>query len=110
MLAPPELKEIHPLGKSPVIKIESDALPDHKPLILAESGNLVEYVVDHFGPQLAPNRWREGMEGKVGGETEEWLRYRYFMHYCEGSLMSLLVIMLVLNGPFPYIPSCGDAD
>lgn len=97
MLAPPELKEIHPLGKSPIIKIESDAVPNDKPLVLAESGYMVEYLIDHFGPQLAPNKWRNGMEGKVGGETEEWLRYRYYMHYAEGSLMSPLLMSLLFN-------------
>ena len=98
MLAPPELKEVHPLGKSPVIKIESDSIPKDKPLILAESGFIVEYLIDHFGPKLSPDKWRVGMEGKVGGETEEWLRYRYYMHYAEGSLMTPLMISYLFNG------------
>ena len=73
-LAPPELKMIHPLGKSPLIAIEAEGVA--KPLVLAESGLIVEYLVDHYGPHLIPKKWKEGMEGKVGGETEEWLRYR----------------------------------
>ena len=95
-LAPAELKEVHPLGKSPVITIEAPGAS--KPLVLAESGAIVEYLVDHFGsarPSLVPTRYREGQEGKVGGETEEWMRYRYFMHYVEGSLMPFLVMTLV---------------
>ena len=39
-LAPPELKEIHPLGKAPVI------VDDGK--TVAESGAIIEYLVDHF--------------------------------------------------------------
>ena len=98
MLAPPELKEIHPLGKAPIMKIESEAMPEDKPLILAESANMVEYVVEHFGQHLAPKKWREGKEGQVGGETEEWMRYRYYLHYAEGSLMPPLLIALLFNG------------
>jgi glutathione S-transferase len=95
-LAPAELKEVHQLGKSPVITVEAPGAS--KPLVLAESGAIVEYLVDHFGqarPSLVPTRYTEGQEGKVGGETEEWMRYRYFMHYVEGSLMPFLVMTLV---------------
>lgn len=99
MLAPEELKEIHPLGKSPLITIESDAMP--KPLALAESSVIIEYLIDHFGTWLAPERYHKGKRGQVGGETEEWLRYRYFMHYGEGSIMPLLVIALIFNSEMP---------
>jgi glutathione S-transferase len=53
--------------------------------------------LDHFsnGSTLLPKRYKEGQEGKVAGETEEWLRFRYFMHYAEGSLMSLMLIALI---------------
>ena len=95
MLAPQEFKDIHPLGKSPIISIESDSTS--KPLVLAESGYIIEYLIDHFGPWLSPDRYAKGKEGEVGGETEGWLRYRYFMHYVEGSLMPLLVMSLVFN-------------
>lgn len=95
-LAPPELKEIHPLGKSPVITIESRAHPE--PLVLAESGALTEYLCDYFAQHLVPKRYREGKEGQVGGETEQWLRYRYFMHYAEGSLMTLFLISVFTDG------------
>lgn len=99
MLAPKELKEVHPLGKSPVIGVQN-ANTD-KPLILAESGFIAEYLCDHFnGEHLVPKRYKEGKEGQVGGETDEWLRFRYFMHYAEGSLMPLLVIQLIMNSEF----------
>ena len=58
----------------------------------------MEYLCDHFGsarPTLVPQRYTPGSEGKVGGETEEWMRYRYFMHYVEGSLMPFLVMSVV---------------
>jgi glutathione S-transferase len=84
------------LGKSPVVTIKAPGAA--KPLVLAESGAIVEYLVEHFGdvrPGLVPQRYTPGCEGKVGGETEEWMRYRYFMHYTEGSLMPFLVMTLV---------------
>lgn len=73
--------------------------PDAKPIVIAESGAMTEYLVDHYGKgkNLEPKRWRDGMEGKVGGETEAWMRYRYYMHYAEGSLMPNLVLGLVIG-------------
>ncbi|CAD6575011.1 MAG: hypothetical protein ASARMPREDX12_007061 [Alectoria sarmentosa] len=94
MLAPPELKEIHPLGKSPLVTIST---PSAAPLVLAESSFIVEYLIDHFGPRFAPARYESGKEGQVGGETEAWVRYRYYMHYAEGSLMPYLLVGLLLS-------------
>lgn len=91
-LAPPTLKEVHPLGKSPAISVESSKLS--KPLVLAESAAIIEYLCDHFAPHLVPTRYRDGEDGQVGGETESWLRYRFYMHYAEGSLMTLLMLTL----------------
>jgi glutathione S-transferase len=68
--------------------------------VLAESAAICEYLCDHFAPHLVPTRWREGCEGKVGGETEQWLRYRFYMHYAEGSLMSLLMIAMFMGSKF----------
>lgn len=99
MLAPEELKQIHPLGKSPTLALSAAA--SDKPIILAESGNIHEYVCEHFGRQLIPKQWKDGMEGKIGGETEEYLRYRYFMHYAEGSFMSLLMLVLFTTSKSP---------
>ncbi|KAI0123868.1 putative glutathione S-transferase [Xylariales sp. AK1849] len=97
MLAPPELKKVHALGKSPVITI-TPAGAD-KPMVLAETGFIAQYLSDHFaqGTTLVPKRYRDGQEGKVGGETEEWLRYQYFLHYNEGSFMSTLMMAIVLG-------------
>jgi len=78
MLAPPALRAIHPLGKSPVIEDEGR--------ILAESGAIVEYLVDKAGGQL----------GAPAAEPDA-LRYRMFLHYAEGSLMPPLLLKLVLS-------------
>jgi glutathione S-transferase len=74
-----------------------------EPIVLAESAAICEYLCDHFAPHLVPTRWREGCEGKVGGETEQWLRYRFYMHYAEGSLMSLLMIAMFMGSKFSLL-------
>ncbi len=87
LLAPPELKAIHPLGKSPVIRDGAATI--------AESGAILEYIVDRYGEgRLVPPRDSE----------EEFLRYRYFMHYAEGSLMPPLLVALVVKklGPLGW--------
>jgi glutathione S-transferase len=77
MLAPPELQKIHPLGKSPVV---TDGA-----LTIAESGAILEYLVETYGKgRLAP---------APGGA--DFQRYRYFLHYAEGSLMPLLLMKLI---------------
>jgi glutathione S-transferase len=96
MFAPSELKEIHPLGKAPILSV-SRAGGSDKPVIVAESAVIVEYILDHFGTSLVPKRYKEGADGQPGGETEEWLRYRYYMHYSEGSLMPLMTLALILG-------------
>ncbi|MBP6558915.1 MAG: glutathione S-transferase [Burkholderiaceae bacterium] len=89
MLAPPELRRVHPLGKSPVVTSDDG-------LTLAESGAIIETVVERYGQgQLAP----------VAG-TPEALRYRYWLHYAEGSAMPPLLLKLVFdkieNTPMPF--------
>jgi len=86
-LAPPELRKVHPLGKSPVI---TDGA-----LTVAESGAILEYLVERHGQgRLKPT-----------GE-QELLNYRYFMHFAEGSAMPPLVMKLVFNkikrAPMPF--------
>ena len=78
MLAPPELRRVHPLGKSPVIE-------DGETLV-AETGAIVEYLVEKADGRLGPPPHRQAV-----------LRYRQFLHYAEGSLMPPLLVMLVLN-------------
>ncbi|RHZ52899.1 glutathione S-transferase [Aspergillus thermomutatus] len=105
MTAPDELKKIHPLGKSPVITIDTPNCPE--PLVLAESAVIIEYLCTHFGGErLIPERYAEGKEGLIGVETEAWMRYQYFMHYTEGSLAPFLVMKVVMDGvrsaPVPF--------
>ncbi len=79
MLAPASLREVHPLGKSPVITDEE--------LTLAESGAIIEYLVERYGDgRLAP-----------APGTPERLRYTYWLHYAEGSAMPPLVMQLIFN-------------
>jgi glutathione S-transferase len=80
MLAPPALLAVHPLGKSPVIT-------DGDELTVAESGAIVEYLVDRYGGgRLIP---RAG--------TPERLRYTYWLHYAEGSAMPPLLLKLIFD-------------
>ena len=73
--------------------------------MIAESAVIAEYLLDHFGNgiKLLPKRYKNGQEGRIGGETEEWLRFRYFMHYAEGSLMTLMMIALIAHSKLSQI-------
>jgi glutathione S-transferase len=78
-LAPAKLREVHPLGKSPVVTDDG--------LTIAESGAILEYLVEKYGAgKLAP---------KHG--TPEFQKYRYYMHYAEGSLMPFLLLRLIFS-------------
>ena len=102
-LAPPSLEKIHPLGKSPLVTVNCPALAE--PIVLAESGFIVQYMSEHFpnARKLFPTRWKEGREGTVGGETEEWMRYQYLMYYAEGSFMSTVTMHFVMMVCRPQI-------
>lgn len=93
-LAPPELKNVHALGKSPVIEVQ---VPGREPVILAESALIIEYLCEYWGKQLIPSRFKDGRSAEIGQETEAWLRYKYYMNYAEGSLMPFLVMKLVIG-------------
>jgi glutathione S-transferase len=86
MLAPPELRRVHPLGKSPVITDGG--------VTVAETGAIVEYIVGKG-------------DGRFGtpAHREDALRYRHFLHYAEGSLMPPLFTKLVLG----RVPLFGKA-
>ena len=88
MLAPPELRAIHPLGKSPVIT-DGD-------LTLAESGAIIEYLGDRYAP---------GVLIPLHGSAER-LRCNYWLHYAEGSAMPPLLLKLVFHrvktAPAPF--------
>jgi glutathione S-transferase len=88
MLAPPELRQIHSLGKSPVI-VDPDSA--NVPRIIAETGAIIEYLVAKA----------DGRLGKPYADDAA-LRYRHFLHYAEGSLMPPLLVNLVL-GRIPLV-------
>ncbi|KAE8386242.1 glutathione S-transferase [Aspergillus alliaceus] len=109
--APDALKTIHPLGKSPLVSITPPPEAQKGPIVLAESGPIIEYLLSHSGEDakakaLVPEQWKKGEEGELGGETEAWMRYRYWMHYAEGSLMSPVQVHLIMNAvenaPVPF--------
>jgi glutathione S-transferase len=81
MLAPPELRRVHPLGKSPVI-VDTD----ESDRVVAETGAIVEYLVDKADGRLGAPARRDAA-----------LRYRFWLHYAEGSLMPPLLVKLVLT-------------
>ncbi len=86
MLAPSELRRIHPLGKSPVI--EDDGA------VIAETGAIVEYLVERGNGRLGPPSHRDNAR-----------RWRFWLHYAEGSLMPPLLVKLVLS----RVPILGKA-
>ena len=87
LLAPAELRQVHPLGKSPLITDGE--------LTLAESGAIIEYLAERYGDWLLP----------AAGSPER-LRCRYWLHYAEGSAMPPLLLKLVFDklrsSPMPF--------
>ncbi|MDQ6629795.1 MAG: glutathione S-transferase [Pseudomonadota bacterium] len=88
MLAPEALRKIHPLGKSPVLTEDGTTV--------AESGAIIEYLLERHGAgRLMP---------KPG--TPEHLRFRYWLHFAEGSAMPPLLLKLIFDrvesGPMPF--------
>jgi len=88
MLAPPELRAVHPLGKSPVI---TDGA-----VTVAESGAIIEYLLETYG---------EGRLVPPAG-TPDKRRFTYILHYAEGSAMPPLLLKLVFDkvetSPMPF--------
>ena len=88
MLAPPSLRQVHALGKSPVVT-DGDAT-------IAESGAIIEYLTERYGNgRLVP-----------AAGTPERLRYTYWLHFAEGSAMPPLLMKLVFDriatAPMPF--------
>jgi len=93
-LAPPELKQVHPLGKSPVITDDGE--------VVAESGAIIEYLVEKYGSQGKGELAH--LQPALG--TSEHRQCRFWMHYAEGSLMGWLLMKLVFTTipkrPMPF--------
>ena len=82
-LAPPELKAVHPLGKSPVITDNGR--------VIIESGAIIDYLIRHYGEHLQP-----------AISSPEYDDYQQWLHYAEGSAMLPLLLKL-------YVSRLGDA-
>lgn len=79
LLAPPELKKIHPLGKSPVL--------EHEGRVIAETGAIFSYLLNLYGNgPLGPSQ-----------DTNEGILLRHWLHYAEGSAMPPLLMKLVFD-------------
>jgi glutathione S-transferase len=93
-LAPPELKAVHPLGKSPVVTDDGE--------VVAESAAIIEYLVEKYG-HLGQGELAH-LQPAMG--TPAYRQCRYWMHYAEGSLMNWLVMKLVFmtipKRPMPF--------
>jgi glutathione S-transferase len=77
LLAPASLRAVHALGKSPVVTDGEETL--------AESGHILEHYAERDGRMVPPRG------------SAQWPRYRYWMHYAEGSAMPPLVMKLVFD-------------
>lgn len=83
-LAPPELKAIHPLGKSPLLEIDGK--------FIMESGAIVQYVCENFGNgRFLPAK-----------DSDDALRHLQFMHFAEGSVMTPVLLQV-------YVGQLGEA-
>jgi glutathione S-transferase len=82
-LAPPELKAVHPLGKSPVITDDGK--------VVFESGAIVDHLIRRHGEHLRPPV-----------ASDDFERYQQWLHYAEGSAMLPLMLKL-------YVGRLGDA-
>lgn len=84
--APPELKAVHPLGKSPVLT-DGD-------LTIAESAVILDYLQTTYDTQ---NQFKPQ-------KPQDLMQYNYWMHYAEGSLMPYLVMTLVMTNMPKHVP------
>ena len=79
LAAPPEMKNVHPLGKAPIVEIDGK--------IMAESGAVVEFIVQKYGNgRLAPDP-----------ESEDYGHYLEMLHYPEGSANTPFFLNLIVN-------------
>ena len=84
--APPELKDIHPLGKAPILT-DGD-------LTIAESAVILDYLQATYDKD---NKFKSQ-------NPKDAMQYNYWMHYAEGSLMPYLVMTLVMNNVSKHVP------
>jgi glutathione S-transferase len=91
-LAPASLRAVHPLGKAPVIELDGE--------VVAESAHILETLAETFEAQA------QGLALVPPARTPAHRRYRFWLHYAEGSLMNWLVMQLVFASlpkqPMPF--------
>lgn len=80
MRAPPRMRELHPLGKSPVVTIGAR--------VLAESGAICESLIERYDE-------KNGLRPQAGSEAHE--DYLYWMHFAEGTLMPVFLVLLIFE-------------
>lgn len=89
--AEPSLRDVHPLGKAPIL--EDDNSGELKTVV--ESAVIIEHIINHYAPHLKPD-----------SDAEVQSQYSFWMHYSEGSLMSLLttgyIFFKMLKTPMPF--------
>ena len=82
---PKSLRNIHPLGKSPVITDDSSG----EQILIAESGAIVEYLLQNYGKNSSL------IIPETGSQQER--DYLYWLHFSEGSLMPPLLLRLIFE-------------
>ena len=94
MQGPKSLREIHPLGKSPIINDDGSG----EQILIAESGAIIEYLMQTYGKNSSL------ITPKSGSQEER--DYRYWLHFSEGSLTPPLLLRLIFNrvksAPVPF--------
>ena len=92
LLAPPSLRAVHPLGKSPVV-VDGEH-------VLAESGAIIDYLTERYDTERVLSPTPRPVD------SPERLRFRYWMHYAEGSAMPPMLLTLVFarlrQAPMPF--------
>ena len=97
MRAPPSLKEVHPLGKSPVI--------DDDGLVVSETGAITAYLLEKHDKdnRLSPPR----------SDLKAWAKYTQWLHYPEGSVFSPLLLKMIslrTGEPQPLLDGFADPE
>ncbi|MCH7337928.1 glutathione S-transferase [Acinetobacter sp. NIPH 2699] len=84
--APESLKQIHPLGKAPIL-VDGEQ-------VIVESAVILDYLQQKY----------DGQQQFKPQQADAQMQYSYWMHYAEGSLMPLLVMTLVMNSVSKHVP------
>ena len=80
------LKQIHPLGKAPILVDDEE--------VIVESAVILDYLQQQY----------DGQQKFKPEQAKDQRQYSYWMHYAEGSLMPLLVMTLVMNNVSKHVP------